>query len=92
MRGFEDIGSKGHFQPKRGFGVKTPHGGKREFFSKIHTEHFFKTHQDAALCKKSSKSDARISRYGVTNERMNAQTDEQDSIGLNADYFQCDNL
>ena len=42
MRGFEDIGSKGHFSAKKGgFGAKTPLGGKREFFSKIRLEHFF---------------------------------------------------
>ena len=42
MCGFEDIGSKGHFQPKREvFGPKPPLGGKREFFSKIRLEHFF---------------------------------------------------
>ena len=42
MRGFEDIGSKGHFSAKKGFlGSKTPLGGKREFFSKIRLEHFF---------------------------------------------------
>ena len=35
-----------------------------------------KTHQDVALCKKSSKSDARFSRYGVwrTDERTNERT------------------
>ena len=43
MRSFEDIGSKGHFSAKKGgFWVKTPLGGKREFFSKIRLEHFFR--------------------------------------------------
>ena len=42
MRGFEDIGSKGHFSAKKGgFWAKNPPGGKREFFSKIRLEHFF---------------------------------------------------
>ena len=44
-------------------------------------ENFF---QDVALCKKKSKSDARFSRYGVTDARTDARTqDERESIGLN---------
>ena len=35
MRGFEDIGSKGHFSPKKGgFGVKPPPGGQTRIFFK----------------------------------------------------------
>ena len=41
MRGFEDIGSKGHFSAKKGFLGQNPPGGQRESFSKIHLEHFF---------------------------------------------------
>ena len=68
MHGFEDIGSKGHFQPKRGvFGPKTPLGANEN-------------DQDATLCQVSEKSDAQISRYRVTH----ARTDERESIGPSA--------
>ena len=42
MRGFEDIGSKGHFSAKKGgFWVKNPPGGQTRIFSKIRLEHFY---------------------------------------------------
>ena len=52
---------------------------KTRIFFKNPLGPFFKTHQDVALCKKSSKSDARFSRYGVwrTNGRTNGRTDER---------------
>ena len=53
---------------------------KREFFSKIRLEHFFQSRQDATLSKVSKKSDARISRYRVTDER----TDERASVNPQA--------
>ena len=87
MRGFEDIGSKGHFSAKKGvLGSKPPWAANENFF-KNPLGTIFSTHQDVALCKKSSKSDARISRYGVTHGRTDGRThgrtDERESIGLN---------
>ena len=61
-----------------------PKTAKREFFSKIRLEHFFKPRQDATLCQVSEKSDARISRYRVANERTDARTHERESIGPSA--------
>ena len=56
MRGFEDIGSKGHFSAKKGFfGPKPPLGGEREFFSKIRLEHFFSSAK-MQLCAKFQKN------------------------------------
>ena len=43
MRGFEDIGAKGHFQPKKVFLGKTPLGANENFL-KTRSEH-----QDVAL-------------------------------------------
>ena len=50
-----------------------PKSQKREFFSKIRLEHFLDL-SDVALCKKSSKSDARFSRYAVTHGRTDERT------------------
>ena len=75
MRGFEDIGSKGHFSAKKGvFWAKTPLGGKREFFSKIRLEHFFSLAK-MQLCTKFQKNlmrgspDIALRTHGRTNER-----------------------
>ena len=71
MRGFKDIGSRGHFSAKKGVWVK------RELYSEIRLEHFL----DSSRCsfvQKLSKSDAQFSRYGVTDKRTN----EREPIGL----------
>ena len=82
MRGFEDIGSKGHFSAKKGgFWAKTPLEGKREFFSKIRLEHFFSLAK-MQLCAKFQKNLMR--RSPDIASRMDARTDgrtnERDSI------------
>ena len=58
--------------------------GQTRIFFKNPLGTFFQTHQDVALCKKSSKSDAWISRYGVTHGRTHARTHERESIGPSA--------
>ena len=76
MRGFEDIGSKGNFLAKKGgFGIKTPLGGKREFFSKIRLEHFFslaKMQLWAKFQKNLMRGSSDIA--SRTNERTNERT------------------
>ena len=58
MRGFEDIGSKGHFSAKKGdFGVKkTPRGVKNFFGVKI-TSKMNSAPSNYSKCKFSAKSD-----------------------------------
>ena len=81
MRGFKDIGSKGHFSAKKGgFRAKTPLGGKLVFFKKNPLGTFFQSRQDATLCQVSEKSDARIFRYRLAH----ARTHERESIGPSA--------
>ena len=85
MRGFEDIGSKGHFSAKKGcFGVKTPLGGKREFFSKIRLEHFFRLIK-IKLCAKNHQNLMLgfLDMPSRTNGRTDGRTHERESIGLN---------
>ena len=89
MRGFKDIGSKGHFSAKKGgFWAKNPLGGKREFFSKIRLEHFLVPPRCNFVPSFRKKSDARISRYRVTDGRTDGRTDartnERESIGPSA--------
>ena len=82
MDGFEDIGSKGHFSAKKGgFGVKTPLGGKRDFFSKIRLEHFFSLTK-MQLCAKFQKNLMRGSPDIAS--RTDGRTDERESIGPSA--------
>ena len=65
-------------------GVNPPLGGKREFLQNL----LGTFRQDATLCQVSEKSDVRISRYRVTNERTDGRTDgrthERESIGPSA--------
>ena len=86
MRGFEDIGSKGHFSAKKVFfWAKNPLGGKREFFSKIRLEHFFRLAK-MQLCAKFQKNLIRGSPDITlrTHGRTHARTDERESIGPSA--------
>ena len=86
MRGFEDIGSKGHFSAKKGgFWAKKPMGGKREFFSKIRLEHFFSLAK-MQLCTKFQKNLMRGSPdiASRTHGRTHAGTKERESIGPSA--------
>ena len=86
MRGFEDIGSKGHFSAKRFFWANPPSGGgKREFFSEIRLEHFFSLAK-MQLCAKFQKnltcgSPDIASR---THARTHGRTNERESIGPSA--------
>ena len=57
--------------------------GQTRIFFKNPLGTFFQTHQDVAFCKKSSKSDARFSRYAVTDARTDGRTHKCESIGLN---------
>ena len=83
MRGFEDIGSKGHFSAKKGvFWAKIPPGGQTRIFFKNPLGTL--SRQDATLCQVSEKSDARISRYRVADARTDGRTDERESIGPSA--------
>ena len=83
MRGLENIGSKGHFSAKNGgFWVKTPLGSKREFFSKIRLEHFFRLIK-MNLCAKNHQNLMRGSpdmvwrTDGRTHGRTDGRTDAQ---------------
>ena len=53
---------------------------KTRIFFKNPLGTFFQPYQDVALCKKSSKSDARFSRYSVTHARTNERTDKRESF------------
>ena len=78
MRGFENIGSKGHFSAKKGvFWVKNPLGGKREFFSKIRLEHFFSIIK-IQLCAKNHQNLMRG--FLDMASRTHARTHERDSF------------
>ena len=58
MRGFEDIVSKGHFQPKRGVGVKKPpRVGSQNFFWVKITSKMNSAPSNYSECKFSAKSD-----------------------------------
>ena len=58
MRGFEDIGSKGHFSAKKGgFWVKTPLGGSQIFFWVKITSKMKSAPANYSECKFSAKSD-----------------------------------
>ena len=58
MRGFEDIGSKGHFSAKKGgFGVKKPPRGVSKFFLVKITSEMNSAPSNYSECKFSAKSD-----------------------------------
>ena len=58
MRGFEDMGSKGHFQPKRGvLGQKNPPRGVTKFFGVKITSKMNSAPSNYSECKFSAKSD-----------------------------------
>ena len=60
MRGFEDIGSKGLFQPKRGFFKSKPPlrgGGSQNFFWVKITSKMKSAPSNYSECKFSAKSD-----------------------------------
>ena len=58
MRGFEDIGSKGHFSAKKGgFWVKTPPRGVTKFFWVKITSKMNSAPSNYSECKFSAKSD-----------------------------------
>ena len=57
MRGFKDIGSKGHFSAKKGFfGVNPPRGVTKKFWVKI-TSKMNSAPSNYSECKFSAKSD-----------------------------------
>ena len=77
MRGFEDIGSKGHFSAKKGgfLGQKPPWGANENFFS------FAKMQLWAKFQKILMRGSPDIA--SRTNGRTDERTDERESIGLN---------
>ena len=74
MSGFEENVQKPDFLAENG--QKWQKSRKQDFFLKS-ARNIFYTHQDVALCKKSSKSDARFSRYALTDERTDERTNER---------------
>ena len=82
MRGFEDIGSKGHFSAKKGgFGVKNPPGGQTRIFFKNRLKTFFSLAK-MQLCAKFQKNLMRGSPDIAS--RTHARTHERESIGPSA--------
>ena len=82
MRGFADIGSKGHFQPKSFLGGKPLSKGQMRFFQKSAWDTFL----DSSRCSYVQKiikiwcADLQI---WCDERQMAEQTDEPESIGLN---------
>ena len=72
MPGVEDIGSKRPFFSKKGL-ASNPPGEKRESAFKNPLGAFFSSVKKQLRAKFQKKSDARISRYGVTHELTNAR-------------------
>ena len=82
MRGFEHIGSKGHFSAKKeSFWVKTPPGGANENFFKNPLVTFFSLAK-MQLCAKFQKNLMRGSPdiASQTNTETNARSDERARI------------
>ena len=83
MRGFEDIGSKGHFSAKKGcFGVKNPPGGQTIIFFKNPVGTFF-SFAKMQLCAKFQKNLMRGS-PDIALRTDARKTHERESIGPSA--------